>query len=781
MADRSFAVETRRFVTLNGVWQRFSHDKLIDTVAIPSSLRPWGFYELKREFLLPRLTGSDRAILHFEGITYFGRLFLNGHDLGTMAPYVPHEFDFTAHAQEGKNSVAVNIVDACQEPDGSGKDALDLGVTSGWECYGGIIRDVWAEVRPSAYVENVRFGYQLKNSYALASCQAQVLVDSVNAQPCECDLALYFGQSEVARSKTNVQLRPGLNEIPINFDVDAPALWSPDDPNLYQLQATVKTDGGEHRWQCRTGFREVSIRGTRFELNGKPITLRGICRMELWKDQGFTMSQQQRAQDMVGIKKMGANFVRLQPFPHDRGIIELADELGLLVSEEPGYWWADFRKCSRSFIDLGLNILERNIRRDWNSPSVFCWLLGNESYFTADYLKEAKALCNRLDPIQRPVSIAHENAEPAEAKKLFDDAGLDFYDWHAYGYSKDKFEKLPEIFGTSKPLTFTEWGWEDIGNGDLFYERFFDKLLAQVEAGRVAGYMFFDWNDYPQFTREDWATVDCGTLISGVVNEAREIRQPIYSRLAGLFAGRKELQETPAPDRPTVLPLKWIPFSVGSRFEVVDLQAIAEAAAGKRAWTEFESAMEQFWQSVHYARNQWKRTGEKFLLWKEPEVRIAQAAFRSPVVGDYVRPLVLTAEIPEIKIPVERECAKLHILGQVTFPRGYPVNGNRGEEIAVYSLQYSDGSTQDLPVRNGIEAAQANRIYLASRISPIATAAQPALQFAKDIVREQYQVLLWSVPVEPGKKLSSLRCKLNSQHPALAIFAITTEQAADQA
>ena len=506
MAQLNSDANARSLVTLNGIWERYIHDKPIDTVSVPSSLRPRGVYQLQRSFLLPKISKNERAVLHFEGITYFGRVFVNGHELGTMAPYVPHEFDFTPQAQEGKNAIAVTIVDACPEPDGSGKDALDLGVTVGWECYGGIIRDVWAEIRPSAYVDNVRFAYQLKDSYGIASCQAQVLVDSSVVQSGECELVLLFGKAEVARAKSAAQLKTGVNEIPINFEVHAPALWSPDDPNLYHLQAVLKTDAGEHRWQCRIGFREVSIRGARFELNGQPIALRGICRMELWKDQGFTMSQQQRAQDMMGIKKMGANFIRTQPFPHDRGIVELADELGILLSEEPGPWWADFRKCRRSFIDLSLDILERNIRRDWNSPSVMLWFLGNESYFTASYLKEGKALCNRLDPIFRPVSIAHENSEPAEAKKLFDEAGLDFYDWHAYAYSRDKFDKLPETFGSSKPLTFSEWGWEDIGDGDIFYERFMDKLLAQVEAGRVAGYMFFDWNDYPQFTRQDWAT-----------------------------------------------------------------------------------------------------------------------------------------------------------------------------------------------------------------------------------------------------------------------------------
>jgi len=49
-------------------------------------------------------------------------------------------------------------------------------------------------------------------------------------------------------------------------------------------------------------------------------------------------------------------------------------------------------------------------------------------------------------------------------------------------------------------------------------------------------------------------------------------------------------------------------------------------------------------------------------------------------------------------------------------------------------LQYASGKGQTLPVRHGIEGA--------SRITHIATAAQPALEFAKDPAGEQYQILL---------------------------------------
>jgi hypothetical protein len=761
-------------VTLNGDWNLYVHGRLTDVVTVPSSLRPHGFYRLQRSFLLPRLTVQNRAILHFEGITYYAQVWINDKLLGCMVPYVPHEFDFTQAAREGNNRIEVAIVDACQGPEGLGKDALTFGITSGWETYGGIIRDVWAEIRPAAFIENVRFGYKLSENCSTASCSPLVLVDARGPDACEVEVFLSYGNTEVTVARTNFELETGSNQVPLEFSVHAPALWSPDDPNLYAITAKLKTRAGVYDWHGRTGFRQLGIRGSRFELNGEPITLRGICRMELWKDQGFTMTAVQREQDMRGIKKMGANFVRLQPFPHDRGIIELADQLGLLVSEEPGYWWADFRNCPRSFIDLGLDVMERNIRRDWNSPSVMCWFVGNESYFTGNYLKEAKALCNRVDPLQRPVSMAHENAEPPEAKKLFDEAGMDFYDWHAYVFSEDKFEKLPEIFGDSKPLTFSEWGWEDLGNGDIFYERYLDKLLHQVEAGRVAGYMFFDWNHYPQFTRKDWATGKDGILHSGVVDESRHNREPIYSRIAGLFAGRHEFVSATPDIRPRVLPLRSIPFAAAGKVTPLDLEAIAAAEGQLAAWRTLEKKIAAYWEATGYAQDQWARAGRRFRLWRDPDIEIAGAKFRCPLLQDEVRPLLVTDDGPVI--PIHRVASQLHFLGQVTFPGGYPATSGRGNIIAEYVLEYKDGHKTALPVREGIECAQANCITGATRILPIATSTQPALQFTKDIAREQYQLLLWSVPTD-RRELAGVRCMGKDSTNSLAILAISIEEA----
>ncbi|HMD87266.1 MAG TPA: glycoside hydrolase family 2 TIM barrel-domain containing protein [Terriglobia bacterium] len=760
---------SRSRVDLAGTWERHVHGKLVDVIPVPSSQRPLGFYHLKREFLLPALTGQQRAIVHFEAITYHGRVFVNGAELGTMGPYIPYEFDITAQAKEGKNQIDVAIADLHPDTTGAGKDELALGVNPGWEAYGGIIRDVYVEVRPAAFIDNLRLAYQLTSGYTQISCQARVFVFSSVAAAGHLEVGLWKGETEVARAERAVDVTAGATEAEVSFTVVAPDLWSLEEPNLYELRAGLKTEEGEDSWKCRTGFRDVAIRGNQFELNGRRLLLNGVARHDMWKDQGFTLTRAQMAQDMRMIKALGANFVRLVHYPHHRHIVELADELGLLVTEEPGYWGMDFRTMPRTMIELGYRIMEGTIRRDWNSPAVFAWLLGNECALTVEYLKEGKERCRKLDPIARPVSFANDRNKEI-AKPIFEQSGMDFFDQHVYTFDIETFRKEAEYFGPSRPFTVTEWGARQWGQSQMVMEQMVDLIMDLEAEGKMAGSAFWEWADMRQYGRVEIATLN-GVLLEGVVTEARDPRPDVYLELARLFEGYRAAG--PASTQPTVLPLKWSPSGPGASFQPIDLQALVESAEGAKAWAELETRLAKYWPRAAMAEDQWNRTGQRFTLWQGSDLLIAGVPFRLPLAGGTVRPLVLMPDQP-VTIPIDLECERLQVLGQVTFPAGYPVQGKRGETVATYHLRYSGGRERQIPVRNGIEVAQANLIHEATRIDPIATEAQPALKYVKDIVREQYQVLLWTLPLERGK-VESLRCEMQGGAPPLAIFAITTE------
>jgi hypothetical protein len=359
-----------------------------------------------------------------------------------------------------------------------------------------------------------------------------------------------------------------------------------------------------------------------------------------------------------------------------------------------------------------------------------------------------------------------------KAKPIFEQAGMDFYDQHPYTFDIGDFNREAEFNGPSRPLTFSEWGGKAIGQSQMLMQSSIDRLLDLMDSHQLAGHVFWSWQDMRQYSRIDWEMRD-GILESGVVTEGREPREVPYLELSRLFAERRHEAE-PAATHPLVLPLKWTPWLRKNSFHPVDLQALADSAEGAKSWASLEKRMAEFWAKSSMARDQWKRTGGKFLLWEGSEVTIAGVLFRVPVVNNHARPLVVIPELPELSIPVEQECTRMHVLGQVTFPNGFPVVGKDGEAVGSYTLRYASGKTQEIPLSNGYEVVQSNLVHDATRIDPEATEAQRALVFAKDIAREQYQVLVFSIPIEGGK-LASLHCKLNGQQPALAIFALTAE------
>jgi hypothetical protein len=385
-------------------------------------------------------------------------------------------------------------------------------------------------------------------------------------------------------------------------------------------------------------------------------------------------------------------------------------------------------------------------------------------------LKEGKALCNRLDPIARLVSFAN-SMKDEEAKVIFEQAGMDFFDQHPYGFDEDKFQKAVDTFGGSRPTTFTEWGWEVAGGEAIVYDRDFDRLLDLVEAQKVAGHAFWSWQDMREYSRIDWPTQN-GILLSGVVTESREPRPWVYMELARLFQRRRR-EELPGARRPQLVPLRWTPWSSKSKFQPLDLQPLADSETGQKAWSDLESLLAEFWSKSRMAADQWKRTGETLRLWQGAGVEITGVAFKIPVMKDFIRPLALTPRFRELEVPVKTTATHLHFLGQVTLPDGFPTTGQAGQTVASYRIRYKGGKVKEVLLRDGFEVARANLIQASTRINPLVTSSQRALEFVKDVARENYQVLLFSVPTSGGS-IESITCRLVGEHPLL-IFAITAE------
>jgi hypothetical protein len=215
----------------------------------------------------------------------------------------------------------------------------------------------------------------------------------------------------------------------VAFSVANPKLWSPDVPNLYFLWIAALVDGlSVDDVLDRIGFRDIAVSGNDILLNGSPIFLKGVTRHDLYEATGFFGTEEQMEDDMARVKQMGANYVRLIHYPHHPKILELADELGLMVScEIPA--WANF--LDPEVLQKLYTMYEEMILRDMNHPSVIMWLSGNSRARPMPYAKEAQELAKSLDQNRLASYVLDNEAYDPESMaadlSFLKEANLDVY------------------------------------------------------------------------------------------------------------------------------------------------------------------------------------------------------------------------------------------------------------------------------------------------------------------------------------------------------------------
>lgn len=101
-----------------------------------------------------------------------------------------------------------------------------------------------------------------------------------------------------------------------------------------------------------------------------------------------------------------------------------------------------------------------------------------------------------------------------------------------------------------------------------------------------------------------------------------------------------------------------------------------------------------------------------------------------------------------LEIPVHAEADRVHFLGNVTVPDGYPTRGEAGGKMGSYVIYYADGTKQEIPLRWGLEVTRSNSLSSATRLNPIAILSTPVVEYTRNISYEQYRTFLYTTAVK---------------------------------
>ncbi|MFB9326196.1 glycoside hydrolase family 2 protein [Paenibacillus aurantiacus] len=313
---------------------------------------------------------DSRLFLRFGAVDYTCEAWVNGVLAGVHhGGYGTFEFEVTgAWLAGGVNTIVVRAEDRDHGYQARGKQ--------GYGEIRGIWQPVWLEARPRTFVRDAKFETLIDGTVHVRT--------RVEAQEAgEATMSFDFAQGE-AKHEVRLTLAQGLNEVETTFRVSSPKLWSPESPYLYEGALRLDAAGDNDVVQTYFGIREIGSarfgeRGYRWiTLNGKPVYLNGTLDQSYHETGYFTYPSDEEMRDEIYLmKRLGLNFVRIHIKPEEPRKLYWADKLGILVMEDmPCFWGAPDEQARGAYEREAREVIER----DWNHPSIFSWVMFNETW-----------------------------------------------------------------------------------------------------------------------------------------------------------------------------------------------------------------------------------------------------------------------------------------------------------------------------------------------------------------------------------------------------------------
>ncbi len=406
----------------------------------------------RKDFRLPSNSSALAWIVRFQNVRYHADVWLNGRRIGEHhGAYLPWEVKL-AGLRRGVNRLVLRVDNRRFEDDlpPAQFDDTDQTPAGGWWNYGGMLGEAYlrrvkridmeeVEVRPTlpdGATGAARVDWRIKlRNHARRTQRVRVRGD-------------YGGR------RINLGLRripPGAtSEARGRLTVPSPRLWSPPDPQLYDVKITADAGDaamGRRRaaplrrvadYSLKSGIRSLRVDNGRLLLNDEPTNMRGVFIHEDDFNKGSALGNAERENIMNRARDLGATMLRTH-YPMHPQMHELADRLGVFIwSEVPVFQVpADLLKTA-GLRAVARDMLRTNVLTNQNHPSVLTWSVSNElrpepGTIERSYYRESSRLLRSLDST-RPISVVIAGYLDHEAQPAFNDFDLlgfnSYFGWY---------------------------------------------------------------------------------------------------------------------------------------------------------------------------------------------------------------------------------------------------------------------------------------------------------------------------------------------------------------
>lgn len=375
-----------------------------DFATFPSYPKEWEKIRmgwLKKTIKVPATWKGQHIQLHFEAVAGDAEIIVNGKSAGKhFGIFLPFDVDVTDEIVPGKENeilVGVRKASLTDRRGQYGRRIYQAGSFWG-QHIAGIWQDVYLVALPQVhatdvYIQPVLDSDVLKAQVTLTNDKDKAVTVTVNANAYPWLSKAGKDMLSAPIPSTDLGLKAALTIPAVKVSIPAHSTvkvqlsaltkgrlkkWSPDAPNLYGL--VIHTNLGDKiidSKYSRFGWRQTTIKGGQFLLNGKPITMKG----DSWHFLGIPQMTRRYAWSWyTAMRAANLNAVRLHAEPYPSFYLDMADEMGILVLDETAMWASDGGPKLDDpayWRDSETHIAEL-IMRDRNHPAIFGWSVSNE-------------------------------------------------------------------------------------------------------------------------------------------------------------------------------------------------------------------------------------------------------------------------------------------------------------------------------------------------------------------------------------------------------------------
>ena len=472
---------------------------------------------------------NKRTFLTIGASDWETTVWLDGQLLGKHeGGYVPFSFELTDYVKYGQPQQLVIRVD----------DARRDFTLYGKQGYGnarGIWQTIYLEARGKNYIDAVHFSPNIDSNYVAITAYLESdatrdlpinLFIKANSQP--IDYQMIFPK--------------GSRKYTFIVDIAKPRLWSLKDPFLHETKIKIGTDEVKSYF----GMRKISVMNLPnteipyIALNNQPIYLQ-LALDQSYHPEGFYTfpSDQFIKEEILRSKSIGLNGIRTHIKVEVPRKLYWADKLGLLVMEDlPNSWGEPDKRMQEE----STYTLKEMIKRDYNHPSIFSWVVFNETWglFTkTGQQKSGKPKYEYLPTTQNWVASMYYLAKSLDPTRLVEDNSIccgrghtetDINSWHVYlpGWEWDSYLKnLTENTYEGSSFDFEAgfkqgkqpninsecgnvWGYSG-STGDVDWSWDYHRMLNTFrQYPKVGGWLYTEhhdvineWNGYWRFDRSE--------------------------------------------------------------------------------------------------------------------------------------------------------------------------------------------------------------------------------------------------------------------------------------